>query len=312
MKPRELIPSNDEWDAFALTKRQYTEGDFSFKPSCVREYITAEDCRFRAYIDKRYDSDIAVVVPAEFGNALPIKSGDGLEFQLTRAEMMRASVERSIGRAATLVFLPNNGYGQDNLSFSKNERRTLANGSLQPYSARLDALLKQERLADEHVMIVGFSQGASIAIDYMHRQDEYQTDASRRSIVAIDTPDHPTPLDFMVSGFDIVRNRKSNNIRGVGLSMQEGAYWAFGALSSSNILTARALSRQDTGTLMHVTNQATLLYGTCSPVSSEAKHIELLKDGYDVYRMDTDHSLSSRLCEMHTLIGRHAIKYIQK
>lgn len=314
MSARELIPTDEERDRFARTVERYENGQLAFNPDNVQTYLTQEGRVFRAYADVNHASDAVVIVPAEYGNGLPIEGVEGLDFQFIRAQMVRESIHQALGEEAerpSLVFFPNNGYGQNNHNFSYRELRELSRGSFQPYAARLESLIEHERFCidDKTLIITGFSQGAALGIDYFARYGKQKDGHHKHSLIAVDTPDRVTPVDFAVSGFELRKNRKNNNLDAIGVSPNEIKYWAKSILTLGNIATAQALSRYDTCRIYNATDRATFMYGTRSPVSSEAKHCELSTKGYPVYYTHHDHSLSSLLDDVHGLAGLHVERW---
>lgn len=97
------------------------------------------------------ESPESIVIGGEYGNAITLPA-------YVRAMGIRAVVNAE----ASLVLLPNNTLGEDNLGFTHAERSRVAAGDDSPYTTRYRKLLETTPAQDDHpVHIVGMSLGAS-------------------------------------------------------------------------------------------------------------------------------------------------------
>lgn len=111
---------------------------------------------YRMVVDRPDGGDAtkAVVVAGEFGNGI------------SPAVAARAQVVRdTVAPEATLVIQPNTTYDQDNLNFSKEERRQLRAGNLSPMLGRI-ALTLDDFNDLEDLTLYGPSQGGTVSLGY--------------------------------------------------------------------------------------------------------------------------------------------------
>lgn len=119
------------------------------------------------------DSPESIVIGGEYGNAITLPA-------YVRAMGIRAIVSSE----ASLVLLPNNTLGEDNLGLTPAERSKIASGNATPYTDRYKKLLEKASSSDDDsVHIVGMSLGASTGAALAA-----STELNTRSLTLVEAP----------------------------------------------------------------------------------------------------------------------------
>jgi len=118
------------------------------------------DERFRAVALKGENSDETIVIGGEFGNGRTLAS-------FTRAMGIRAVLSPE----ASLVLLPNNTLGENNLNLNERERMRLRNGYAFPYSERYRRAIGHIDASESRLHIVGMSLGATTGAAFARTRD---------------------------------------------------------------------------------------------------------------------------------------------
>lgn len=156
--------------------------------------ISLGGSEFRA-VALRGESDETIVIGGEYGNANSIQA-------YTRAMGIRAV----LGPEASLVLLPNNTLGENNLNFSPLERSMVHEGVAKPYVDRYKKALAHIGAEDQAVHIVGMSLGATTGAALAADKD-----VRARSLAMIEPPylegsTLKSAIDFGQSGAQLGRN----------------------------------------------------------------------------------------------------------
>ncbi len=213
---------------------------------------------FRMIVDQGEDPTKAIVVGGEYGN------GVGALGAIARAQVIRKVVAPS----ASLILQPNTSLGESNMNFSKDERKTLRQGSAAPLTDRIRMTLEQSG-EPERIVAYGPSQGGIAALAL-----GAHSSMPRMATAVLETPNvaHRSYIgvakDFLGSGADLKANILSN-------------FTAGGELGNELVasLSAKGLAKYAAG-LALVDNRA--LLGVIRRASAKEQMLAIVKRGGSV------------------------------
>jgi len=163
---------------------------------------------FRALFSPRED-DHTIIIPAEYATGIGIVDD--------RDAIMRAYAMRElINPRASLLYLPNDVNGEDNLNLSRKERGVLAKqGDFKPLTDRVLTVLEKHHVENDKLTGVGNSQGAAVIASLAARED-----VEMHSLSAFLPPD-VVPRTKSQLRSDFLRPLKNNFFENIELSKLE-------------------------------------------------------------------------------------------
>ncbi|HCH34428.1 MAG: hypothetical protein UY35_C0018G0025 [Candidatus Saccharibacteria bacterium GW2011_GWC2_48_9] len=199
------------------------------------------DEHFRAVALTGENSDETIVIGGEFGNGRTLAS-------FTRAMGIRAVLSPE----ASLVLLPNNTLGENNLNLSGRERLRLRNGRALPYSDRYRRALDYIDASESRLHIVGMSLGATTGAAFARTSDIDLGSATLVESPLLSGSPLSVAKDFLTSGAQLSQNIEisQQNIEDFDAIAGDGfagfARFGAGALSPSNIAALELMRNRDT------------------------------------------------------------------
>lgn len=233
---------NQQREYYEHHKNQFTD----MLEDSTTEIALPDDERFRAVALTGENSDETIVIGGEFGNGRTLAS-------FTRAMGIRAVLSPE----ASLVLLPNNTLGENNLNLNGRERLRLRNGRTLPYSDRYRRALDHIDASESQLHVVGMSLGATTGAAFART-----TDIDLGSATFVESPLlSGSPLgvakDFVTSGAQLSRNIEisQQNIEDFDAIAGDGiagfARFGTGALSPSNIAALELMRNRNTADDIH-------------------------------------------------------------
>lgn len=187
------------------------------------------------------ESPETIVIGGEYGNgnSLPV---------YVRALGIRAIVNPE----STLVILPNNTVGEDNLDLTTKERQSIASGNADPYIHRFKKLLESTDTSDDQpIHVVGMSLGATIGAALAS-----EADVNTRSLTLVEPPHlsggiASSMAKFVTSGGQLDQNIKMSkqDIEGFDVLDMAGlrglVEFGIGSLSRDNLASLSLIRNRD-------------------------------------------------------------------
>lgn len=226
--------------------------------------------QFRAVV-VRGEAPETIVIGGEYGNANSIQA-------YTRAMGIRAV----LGPEASLVLLPNNTLGENNLQFSHSERQKIARGDDTPYTERYKTALAEVGSDDTQLHIVGMSLGATTGSALAA-----ESDINLSSLTLVEPPYLSGSVlaiaaKFAQSGGQLPQNIEISkqgipDFSSIELDSTLGfARFGIGSLSPSNLASLNFMKHHSTGydlflaKALHENTGLVVAYGTEAQISPVA------------------------------------------
>lgn len=219
---REKYPSL--FDAGVLTdemvesQKEFYEAnkdDFADQLESHTHTIDMPDGQFRGVV-VRGEAPETIVIGGEYGNANTLPA-------YVRAMGIRALS----GSEASVIILPNNTLGEDNLGLTNLEQAAMHQGSAEPYIHRFKRLLERTGTSeDQPVHIVGMSLGAATGAALAAEHD-----VNTRSLTLIEPPHLDGNIPSIMAKFVTSGGQLAQNI-----AISKQAIEKFDAIDGPNIL----------------------------------------------------------------------------
>lgn len=274
-------------DEIVDTQREYYERNKThFARGLEESTRTFElgDRRFRA-VSIRGESDDVIIIGSEYANANFLHT-------YVRAMGLRAI----LSPAASMVLVPNNKAGEDNLALSANEKTLLRRGDATPFIDRYRQATTQSGISDNALThVIGMSLGAATGLPYAAHPD-----TPTQTTTLVETPFlSDMNLRDMVMALKNGTSQMGNNLAMSRQGIEDFPaidldtriiptvrYYA-GVLLSSNLATAQLMRHRDAADDIaalrhnHPASGLVVAYGTEAQISPIATNEAIAADYVD-------------------------------